>query len=147
MCKVSNQLKLCSCKTNNVEKLKHYWILKRHNGEDNSIMGITFLPANIGKAADKINIKSLGTMLNSGNCFDIALQHLENDILELHFTVRRDPEKDMILLDDGNYLAYAFIFKNNKWKKTVFDPFGANLEDIQKGKIVSPFRKVQDQLQ
>ena len=147
MCKVSDQLKLCSCKTNNIEKLKHYWILKRHNGENNCMIGEAILPASIGKAADKINIKSLGIMLNSGNCFDIALQHQENDILELHFTVRRDPEKDMILLDDGNYLAYAFIFKNNKWKKTVFDPFGANLKDIQRGKIVRPFPTVQNKLQ
>ena len=146
MCKVSNQLKLCSCNTKNVEKLNHYWILKRHNGENNCMIGEAILPANIGKAADNINIKSLEIMLNSGNCFDIALQHLENDILELHFTVHPDHEKYLISRCDGNYLAYAFIFKNNKWKKTVFDPFGENLEDIQKGKIVRPFPTVQNKL-
>ena len=144
MCKVSDQLKLCSCKTNNVEKLKHYWILKRHNGENNCMIGEAILPANIGKVAHNFNISSLGKMLNSGNCFDIALQHQENDILELHFTVGGEHEKAMILYDISNFLAYAFIFKNNKWKKTDFDPFGENLRDIQKGKIVSPFQKDQN---
>jgi hypothetical protein len=42
----------------------------------------------------------------------------------------------------GNYLAYAFVFENNKWKKTAFDPFGANMEDIQIGKIARPFLTV-----
>ena len=28
MCTVSDKLKLCSCKTENVERLKHYWIEK-----------------------------------------------------------------------------------------------------------------------
>lgn len=139
MCKVSDQLKLCSCKTKDVEKLKHYWILKRHNGENNCIVGEAILPANIGEDTDRLNIKTLGKMLNSGNCFDVNLQHQENDILELHFTFHADPEKYLMLPCHGNYLAYAFVFKNNKWKKTDFDPFGENLEDIQKGKIVRPF--------
>ena len=144
MCKVSDKLKLCSCKAKNVEELKHYWVLKRHNGENNCIVGEAILPANIGEAADKVNIKTLGQMLNSGNCFDIKLEHQENDILELHFTFNADPEKYFMLPCHGNYLAYAFVFKNNKWKKTDFDPFGENLEDIQKGKIIRPFLTVQN---
>jgi len=143
MCKVSDQLKLCSCKTKNVEELKHYWVLKRHNGEQNCIVGEAILPANIGEDADKVNIITLRKMLNSGNCFDIELQHQENDILELHFTFHADPEKYFMLPCHGNYLAYAFVFKNDKWRKTDFDPFGENLDDIQKGKIVRPFLTVQ----
>lgn len=139
MCEVSDQLKLCSCKTKNVEYLKHYWVLKRHNGENNCLVGEAILPANIGEDADKVNIRTIGKMLNCGNCFDIELQHQENDILELHFTFHADPAKYLMLPCHGDYLAYAFVCKNNKWKKTYFDPFGANLEDIQKGKIVRPF--------
>ncbi len=142
MCKVSDQLKLCSCKTKQVEDLKHYWILKRHNGEQNCIFGEAILPVNIGEAADKVNIKTLTKMLNNGNCFDIKLQHQEDDILELHFTFNSDPEKYVTSPSNSNYLAYAFVFKNNKWKKTDFDPFGANLKDIQKGKILRPFLAV-----
>ncbi len=134
MCKVSDQLRLCSCKATNVEKLKHYWILKRHDGGSNCIIGDAILPANIGEDANKVNISTLSIMLNKGNCFDIEVQHQENDILVLHFTFHADPDKY------GSYLAYAFVFKNNKWRKTVYDPFGANLQEIQKGKIVRPFK-------
>lgn len=142
MCKVSDKLKLCTCKTKNVERLKHYWILKRHNGQNNCIVGEAILPANIGEQANKINEKALLKMLNQGNCFDITLQHQENDILELHFTFYADPEKYFMLPCNGNYLAYAFKFKKDSWKKTYFDPFSENLEDIQKGKIVKPFAKI-----
>lgn len=144
MCKVSDQLKLCSCKTKNVEDLKHYWVLKRHNGEHNCIVGEAILPANIGEDVDKVNIRTLRKMLNSGNCFDAEMLHQENDILELHFTFYADPEKYFMLPCHGNYLAYAFVFKNDKWRKTDFNPFGENLDDIQKGKIVRPFLTVQN---
>jgi hypothetical protein len=87
MCTVSDQLKLCSCKTEKVENLKHYWILKRHNGENYCIIGEPILPADIGDDADKVNSRILQKQLNSGNCFDIELQHQENDILELHFCI------------------------------------------------------------
>ena len=132
MCKVSDQLKLCSCKTRNIERLKHYWILKRPNGGNESIMGDAILPANIGEDADKINIEALAKMLNSGNCFDTELHHQEEDILILHFTFNADSY-------DGNYFAYAFVFKNNKWEETDYDPFGANLDDVQKGRVINPF--------
>ncbi len=140
MCKVSDQLRLCSCKATNVEKLKHYWILKRHDGGSNFILGEAILPADIGEDANKINVSTLAKMLNNGNCFDIEMQHQENDIMELHFTFHADPEKYDMLPCGRNYLAYAFVFKNNKWRKTVYDPFGANLQEIQKGKIVRPFK-------
>ena len=139
MCKISDKLKLCTCKTDNVEQLKHYWILKRHNGQNNCIYGEAILPANIGEQSDRINEKTILKMLNSGNCFDMELILHEDDILELHFTFHADPEKYFMLPCHGNYLAYAFKIKKGIWKKTDFDPFGENLEDIQKGKITRPF--------
>ncbi|MCX6323551.1 MAG: hypothetical protein NTZ41_05045 [Sphingobacteriales bacterium] len=141
MCKISDKLKLCTCKTEDVKRLKHYWILKRHNGKNNCIIGEAILPANIGKQADKINETIILKMLNGGNCFDVELQLEENDILELHFTFNADPEKYLKLSWYGNYLAYAFIFQKDSWKKTHFDPFGENLYEVQKGKIVNPFAR------
>jgi hypothetical protein len=142
MCTVSNKLKLCTCKTKNAVQLKHYWVLKRHNGEQNCIIGQAILPANIGEQADKLNKELIGKLLNDGNCFDVELQHQENDILELHFSFKADPKKYMMLPCQGNYLAYAFKLKKGVWKKTDFDPFGENLNDIQEGKIINPFSKV-----
>ncbi|HZH37860.1 MAG TPA: hypothetical protein VEX65_11320, partial [Flavisolibacter sp.] len=58
------------------------------------------------------------------------------------FAFYADPDKHLMTASFGNYLAYAFVFENNKWKKTAFDPFGANMEDIQIGKIARPFLTV-----
>lgn len=80
-------------------------------------------------------------MLNDGNCFDVELQHMDNDILELHFTFYAGQDKNFMLPCYGNYLAYAFKFKKAGWKKDKFDPFGKNLTYIQGGKIRNPFAK------
>jgi hypothetical protein len=134
MCKVSDKLKLCTCKAENVEKLKHYWVLNRYHRRNDCIMGEILPPPDIGEIVEKYNIGTLLKLLNEGNCFDTELQLKQNDILELHFTL--NPEKYF-----GNYLAYAFVFKNNKWKVGDYDPFGNNMEEIQNGKILRPFAK------
>jgi hypothetical protein len=142
MCQVSDKLKLCSCETKDVERLKHFWVLKRHNGENICIVGIAILPAVIGKKANKLNEEVLCKMLNEGNCFDIELKHQQNDILELHFTVTPDPEISSQFPSDEDFLTYVFTFNKKRWKKTDFDPFAANLKEVQKGKIVDPFAKI-----
>lgn len=141
MCTVSEKLKLCTCKTENVERLKHYWTLKRPTEKTHCVVGEMILPANIGETADKINQNTILKQLNKGNCFDIELQHQENDILELHFTYKVDPENDLTLNCNGDFLAYAFKFKKGKWKKDYYDPFEIDFAEVQKGKIVRPFSK------
>ncbi len=141
MCKVSINLKLCSCKIKGVKKPKHYWILKRPNGKENWILGQAMLPADIGEDATKFNISTIKKMLNEGNCFDVALQHQEKDILELHFTVDASVKKDTAMPHEGNYLAYAFVYRKNKWRKAEYDPFSENLDDVQKGKIKKAFER------
>ena len=140
MCKVSNKLKLCSCKVSNIKTLKDYWILNRPTDTNECIMGEAILPADIGEQAERYNITALRKLLNDGNCFDIEIQHQENDILELHFTYKAKSNKRIQMPDSGGYLAYAFVHKNGKWKKTSYDPFGANLNSIQGGKISEPFK-------
>lgn len=136
MCKLSNKLKLCSCKTKDIEKLQHYWKLQTHNGLPSYIVGEAMLPANIGKLSDRYNINVLKTMLNNENCFDIEMMHREGDRLELHFSY---VEIENHMPFNGHFLAYTFIYKNGKWKNTDFDPFGENLTTFQAGKIMRPF--------
>ena len=141
MCKVSDKLKLCSCKTQDIRELKHYWILKRNDGGDLSVVGETMIPVNIGEKADKLNADTLCVMLNEGNCFDVEMQHRQNDILELHFTCIADRNNVLNGHWNGNFLEYEFRFRNKKWRKAHYDPFSLHLEDIQSGKIVRPFVK------
>lgn len=142
MCTVSDKLMLCTCKTENVEQLKHYWILKRPTEKTHWVVGEMILPADIGENADKLNQKIILTQLNNGNCFDIELQHQEDDILELHFTFNADPKRFYNLLPCyGNFLAYAFKFRNGKWRKDDYNPYEIDFDEVQKGKIVRPFSK------
>jgi hypothetical protein len=83
MCKISDKLKLCSCRIENVQRLKHYWVLNRPEDKGVFILGEIVPPADIGERVEKYNINSLRKQLNNGNCFDVNLVHQENDILEL----------------------------------------------------------------
>ena len=44
MCKISDKLKLCTCKTENIEQLKNYWILYKYHKSDIIMMGLPMLP-------------------------------------------------------------------------------------------------------
>ena len=140
MCKVSDKLKLCSCETENVENLKHYWVLNRPIARGDRTLGSLMPPADIGEYFEKLNINSLRKQLNSGNCFDIELTHQENDILELHFTCTGNNLLDQSTSYKGN-LVYAFSYKKGKWRKTAYDAFGNNLYTVKGGKISSPFSR------
>ena len=117
MCKVSDKLKLCSCKTGNAQQLKHYWVLNRPEDKGVYTLGDIIPPADIGEQVEKYNIHSLRKQLNNGNCFDVNLAHQENDILELHFTCRQKPADDNPTPGHGNYLVYAFIYKKGNGKR------------------------------
>jgi hypothetical protein len=140
MCEVSDKLKLCSCKTENVENLKHYWVLNRPINRGDRTLGTLLPPADIGEYFEKLNINSLRKHLNDGNCFDIELTHQENDILELHFTCKGNTLPDQSTSYDGN-LVYAFSYKKGKWRKTAYDAFGNNMYNVQVGKISTPFNR------
>ena len=141
MCKVSDKLKLCSCKTEIVETLKHYWILNRPNGFDARMLGTIMPPANIGEQMERLNESTLRKLLNNGNCFDVELDLQENDTLSLHFTCNQNHNGKQFVDFYGSYLIYAFKFKNGKWRKGEWNPFGGNGDDVQSGKIMKPFEK------
>jgi hypothetical protein len=138
MCTVSDQLKLCSCKTKDVKSLKHYWRLRREKEENEfrvCIMGSIIPPANIGEKAHEMNENTILKQLNQNNCFDVELQHQENDILELHFTCQASND------EYGNYLAYCFRFENKQWIVSDYDPFAKQHLLLHSGKISEPFLK------
>ena len=90
MCKISDKLKLCTCKAKDIYKLKHYWKLKKLNGSELIIVGEMILPVQIGEQAERYNITTLTKLLNAGTCFDVAPILQENDVLYLHFTFKAD---------------------------------------------------------
>jgi hypothetical protein len=138
MCEVSDKLKLCSCKTEDVQKLKHYWILQRPFRRGGpSVMGTVIPPADFGTTLEKINVSQIKKQLNENSCFDADIDYKENDILHLYFTCNQAGSESSY---ESGYLAYAFHYKNGKWKKTFYDHFYNNLEEVQAGMIRRPFK-------
>ena len=138
MCTVSDKLKLCACKTENVERLKHYWILYKYQKSEVIMMGEPMLPQEweIGKENNKYNKTKLETLLNERNCFDVDLRINNKDILELNFsyTSKTNPEIT-------THLVYEFIYKKNKWTVSEYCPFNTDKSQKQQGKIKNPFSK------
>ncbi|WP_036678794.1 hypothetical protein [Daejeonella oryzae] len=129
MCKISTQLKLCTCKTREVETLKHYWILYRPDFSGMEILGSIIDPADITQEIALYNEGTLNILLNAGNCFDVDINVKEKDVLQLYFSCR------------NSYLTYAFTFKKNKWISTAYDLFANDLAEKLSGKIKQPFAK------
>jgi len=141
MCQVSDKIKLCSCKTKNVESLKHYWHIKRKNKDTSYIVGEISMPADIGEENDEINMDIILNQLNTGNIFDKDIEHKSNDILELVFSFKADRERFQNMLPNaGDFLAYAFKYRNGQWKKFDYQNWVINFDEVEKGKIVNPFK-------
>lgn len=143
MCTISDQLKLCTCKTKNVEQLKHYWKLKRESGKNMFTIGQSFLPANIGEATDRLNEALLLQMLNNGHCFDAELPLMQNDVLELYFTLPPAATTSINTLPwEGNFLSYTFRYHNSQWMPDDEDLMtlsSKNYNTVQQGSIKKAF--------
>lgn len=141
MCKISDRLKLCTCKTEDVELLKNYWILYKYKKSNVFLMGEPMLPQyyEIGKETNEYNYNKLEELLNTRNCFDIDIEINNKDILELNFTYSFSSEKIQQI-----HLVYEFVYKNNKWRANEYDPFDTNKLEKSNGKIVNVFNKNND---
>ena len=136
MCKVSDKLKLCTCKIKNVYQLKHYWILYKYQKSNEHLVGESVLPQQfkIGIENDEYNANQLATLLNDGNCFDIDLTINHKDILELNFTCDLHTATKESL-----HLVYEFVYKKRKWIINDPDPFNTDKLHKNQGKIFNPF--------
>ena len=112
MCRVSDKLKLCTCKTEDVYKLKHYWIFYRFiEGQKRIVIGSVNPPYRLDLFLDMINRQSLMRILNEESPFDVNLSPAANDLLSLHFTC-----------GENDKLVYGFKFEDNEWCDEPYDP-------------------------
>lgn len=130
MCKVSDKLKLCTCKTD-VNALKHYWIFYSYaKGKNNYIVGEPMLPAFISPEDDRFNQQALINLLNGHNCFDSGIEPVDKDRLVISFTIGKGP------------ISYGFEFKRGKWIRSAYDPleWEWNHTAVQSGKILNALK-------
>ena len=115
MCKISNKLKLCTCSTKDATKLKNYWVLHRFvKGKMFDILGETMMPYQNSLVDEKLNKKTLLSLLNEGNVFDFDIELNDKDLLHLAFTFKGNHEE---------HNDYGFEYKNGKWRVSDYEAF------------------------
>ncbi len=138
MCQVSDKIKLCSCKTKDVERLKNYWVLHREENTVIQIVGEVFFPPIIDEEITAQNIDILLKLLNACDIFDVEMQLKNNDILELHLTLPKEYVNIGHMRE--SVLVYSFKYRAGKWSVSTYSP-QFEFDIIQQGKIKNAFRK------
>jgi hypothetical protein len=118
MCRISNQLKLCTCHAGKARP-RNYWVFQRPGKyNDIQMMGEPVMPAMIDPEDDAFNATLLQKLLNEGDVFDIDLKPRSKDRLQLSFYVNQPEEGS-----ESNHIHYCFIYKRGKWCKHIYDLF------------------------
>ena len=129
MCKVSDKLLLCTCKAENVDSLKNYWVLYRRNkNKDMMIMGSMIMPYAPEENIEKYNEEKLLRLMNTPSTFDVELNPNAGDRIQLHFTI-----------NDEQFMDYGFEYKSSKWVLKEYNQFGwdEKYDESKHGKIVN----------
>jgi len=126
---VSNKIKFCTCKTENVEQLKHYWKLHQKVRKDNymTILGTTICPTSMRDKNYKENNQTLENRLNESGAFDFETSFKNGDVI--------------VIQCENDYLTafqYTFKFKNKKWEKYEKADFELKYQAIDGGIVTSP---------
>lgn len=129
MCKVSDKLLLCTCKAENVDSLKNYWVLYRRNkNKDMMIMGSMIMPYAPEENVEKYNEEMLLKLMNTPSTFDVDLNPTSGDRIQLHFTI-----------NDEQFMDYGFEYKSSKWVLKEYNQFGwdEKYDESKHGEIVN----------
>lgn len=129
MCTVSSELKLCSCKIEDFDNVKYYWVLHRFvEGKDLMVLGEVMLNYPDENIDHKLNEKVILKALNAKNIFDFEPILNNKDLLHLAFKFTED---------DWQHHNYGFEFKNGKWCKAEYDglTWMQQHEEFKQGKI------------
>ena len=123
MCKVSNQIKFCTCGPNTeIEELDNYWVFYRRNPDKNEmIIGDTLLPSELDPKDRVYNQKLLEKRINESDAFDVPLKPQSGDRLIIHLTT---PMGDINSVDDYEFAykeAWAICESNPRELMGMFD--------------------------
>jgi len=135
MCQSTNELKLCSCNQDEIDRLKkevfnykstsdkkHYlWSLRSYVGFIFDFLdGLIIFPSE--KLDDVITSDFILSQINSKNCFDFEYNPSEGDCLIIH----------NLNFSEG-YLE--FIYKGAQWEKDYYNPLTHQVKQIKEGRV------------
>jgi hypothetical protein len=129
MCKVSDQIKFCTCVDDNIdiEELNHYWVLHRYNKDKNvTVMGTSVLPSDL-QPQFEVNETLLINTLNRREAFDKKIELEKGDRLEVVLCNNSEDDE----------LYYNFKFTGKKWEFIESDCFDLmnNFDEVKVGEI------------
>jgi hypothetical protein len=138
MCEISENIKFCTCSSDSIDNLKHYWLLYRYDeNKDGFILGRVILPSYYRDQNFKINQSTILERLNNGDGFDKMIEFKAKDIFEVGINRLEDATE--------NSFYYQFVFKKGKWHPTKSNTFDLinNYNKVTFGKLKTPFIKPQ----
>ena len=107
MCKVSNNIKFCTCTdAADIKSLKNYWVLLRKSPSKNQVLGECIIPTIYRDKNYRENSAAIEQAINSGDAFDKPLNFLREDRIELVLSVNNIQEEAFI---------YVFEFDGIRW--------------------------------
>ena len=131
MCKVSYQIKFCTCGSDtDIEELDNYWIFYRRNPHKNEmVIGVTLPASELDPKDSTYNQKALEKRINECDAFDIPLEPQSGDRLLIHLAT---PMGDITSVDD-----YEFVYKEvwGKCESNTWELIGM-FDELKKGKII-----------
>lgn len=113
MCKVTDQLKFCTCTKGAYENLPQYWLLYRFNQKKELFcMGEPVMRWNELNPHHHLNEEKILTRINDVDAFDKKIAFKEKDQLEV---VLNNLSKDQ--------MVFCFEYQQGKWIKADHDMF------------------------
>lgn len=130
MCKLTNNIKFCTCidDNKNIEELNHYWVLHRFNKDKNElVMGLPMFPDHL-LPNFKDNEEQLTKALNTPEAFDKNINLKSKDRIEVLLNNKAN---------DNKSYNYTFEYKNGQWKPIESDCFELtnHYDRLIKGKL------------
>lgn len=136
MCLVSDKIKFCTCVSDSVDKLQHYWIWYHYmKGSQTVVIGTAMIPTYAIDPNFVFNETTLLNRLNEPDAFDFPIQPLNKDLFEI---VINNHASDYI-----KRFTYTFLYKKDKWIVSDADPFTImnHYNEEKSGKIKSALKR------
>jgi hypothetical protein len=136
MCLVSDKIKFCTCVSDSVDNLQHYWIWHHFVNDIRDIcIGMPIMPTSLTDLNFIINETTLLNRLNESDAFDFPIQPLNKDLFEIVINNNAP--------DYENRFTYTFLFKKGKWIGSDADAFTIinHYKEEKAGKIKSALKR------
>lgn len=116
MCRVSEEIKFCTCQNKKLPAFQSFWVLHRYvKGRDVLAIGeVVFAFWNRDREAGNHNRRVLLQRVNEADAFDTDLQPKEGDRLQISIHCENE---------GSGYLDYGFVFENGNWTEKSYDVF------------------------